>query len=361
VQHPTGVLLAAFLAGASATPSQGADPPPPGPVTITGWIDVYGGLNFNHPASRYNQLRNFDVRANQFSLNLAKVAVTREPAPLGFRFDGGLGRALELVHAGEGAPGMLRHVEQVYFSYQPPRARGFQLDIGKYVTSAGAEVIETWTNWNYSRSLLFAWAVPYYHFGVRAAMPLGRNLTAGLQVANGWNNVEDNNRGKTVGLSGAYSRGAVSWTNTYYTGPEKADPGSGYRHLYDTTVLVTPRPQVGFYVNFDYGVDRKPGAAGDRWAGVAGAARFALASWVALSPRAEWFNDADGFATGAAQRLKEVTLTAEFRMSEEMATRVEYRRDWSDRPFFDRGSSLAAARGQTTLLVGWLARFGWKK
>lgn len=89
MQHPTGVLLAAFLAGASATPSQGADPPPPGPVTVTGWIDVYGGLNFNHPASRYNQLRNFDVRANQFSLNLAKVAVTREPAPLGFRFDGG--------------------------------------------------------------------------------------------------------------------------------------------------------------------------------------------------------------------------------------------------------------------------------
>ena len=39
------------------------------------------------------------------------------------------------------------------------------MDFGKFVTSAGAEVIESKDNWNYSRSLLFAYAIPYWHFG----------------------------------------------------------------------------------------------------------------------------------------------------------------------------------------------------
>ena len=29
-------------------------------------------------------------------------------------------------------------------------------------------MIETNQNWNYTRSLLFYYAIPYYHFGVRA-------------------------------------------------------------------------------------------------------------------------------------------------------------------------------------------------
>ena len=31
-------------------------------------------------------------------------------------------------------------------------------------------MIESKDNWNYSRSLLFAWAIPYYHFGLRSSL-----------------------------------------------------------------------------------------------------------------------------------------------------------------------------------------------
>ncbi len=66
-------------------------------------------------------------------------------------------------------------------------------------------MIETNANWNYSRSLLFAWAIPYYHFGLRTTFPVGAHFTGGVQVVNGWNNIEDNNSGKTVGLTGAFT------------------------------------------------------------------------------------------------------------------------------------------------------------
>ena len=46
-----------------------------GSITFSGMIDGYYSLNFNHPESGTNNLRNFDVKANQFSLNMAKVTL----------------------------------------------------------------------------------------------------------------------------------------------------------------------------------------------------------------------------------------------------------------------------------------------
>ncbi|MBI4877982.1 MAG: porin [Acidobacteria bacterium] len=332
-----------------------------GPIDFSGLVDGYYSLNFNHPASRTNQLRNFDVKANQFSLNMAKLTLEHAADPVGFRVDLGFGRAFDMVHSGEKDRGVINNFEQVFVSLKPPKARGLQVDFGKFVTAAGAEVIETNSNWNYSRSLLFAWAIPYYHFGLRASYPLHKHFNAGIHLVNGWNNVEDNNSGKTVGLIGSFTSSKVTWTHTYHVGPEKTDTNQGYRHLYDTTLLLTPSAKANFYLNVDYGVDKQITGRNFSWKGVAGAARLAPTEWFALSPRLEWFSDTDGFSTGTAQKLKEFTLTAEFKMKDGILMRPEYRCDWSDTPFFDRGSASGTHKSQTTLLVGLVAFFGPKR
>ncbi|MGA2327023.1 MAG: porin [Bryobacteraceae bacterium] len=332
-----------------------------GPVDLSGIVDVYYDLNLNHPASGDNQLRNFDIQANQFSLNMAKVTLSHDPDPFGFRVDFGFGRAFETIHSAEAAPGIFRNIEQAYVSVKPARAKGLEVDFGEFVTAAGAEVIETKDNWNYSRSLLFAWAIPYYHFGLRATMPLGKHFTAGLHLVNGWNNIEDNNLGKTAGLTGALAVGKVTWTQTYYVGPEKTGTNQGLRHLYDTTLLVNATKTASFYINYDYGVDKKIGGGESRWTGIAGAARFQVTPLFALAPRLEWFNDADGFSTGTAQKVKEFTFTGEFKLREGVLSRLEYRRDWSNVPFFDRGAGPGVYKNQNTLLAGLVAYFGPKK
>jgi hypothetical protein len=189
-------------------------------------------------------------------------------------------------------------------------------------------------------------------------MPVGKYFTAGVQVVNGWNNVEDNNSGKTIGFTTAFTTSKISWSNNYYVGPEKADTNIGYRQLYDTTLLMTHTPKANFYLNFDYGHEKNVLAGAQHWVGIAGAARFQLNSIFALAPRLEWFNDADGFSTGTVQKLKEFTMTAEAKMTDYAVTRFEYRRDWSDQRFFDRGSTPAAGKNQDTLLVGIVAFFG---
>ena len=332
-----------------------------GPIDFSGLVDVYYSENFNHPASAVNQLYNFDTQANQFSLNMAKLTMAHDPDPVGFRVDLGFGRAFDMIHATEQAPGIFRNLEQAYVSLKPPKAKGFEVDFGEFVTSAGAEVIETKDNWNYSRSLLFSWAIPYYHFGLRTSVPIGKYFTGGVQVVNGWNNIEDNNSGKTIGLTGTFAGKKASWSNNYYVGPENSGTNSGKRNLYDTTLLLTPTDKANFYINFDYGSDKTPTLGSVGWAGVAGAARFQLNKWFALSPRLEWFNDKNGFSTGTAQKVKEVTLTAEGKMAAGLLARLEFRRDWSDHDFFDRGSTPAASRYQTTIAVGIVAFFGPKR
>jgi len=47
-------------------------------------------------------------------------------------------------------------------------------------------------------------------------------------------------------------------------------------------------------------------------------------------------------------------------MGDAFLTRLEYRRDWSDAAYFERGTG-GTHKSQTTLLVGLVAYFGPKK
>ena len=86
----------------------------------------------------------------------------------GFRLDFDAGDTADMVNAFEpGGTDFLNYVQQAYACFLAPVGNGLTIDFGKFVTPAGAEVIENKDNLNYSRGLLFALAIPYYHMGVR--------------------------------------------------------------------------------------------------------------------------------------------------------------------------------------------------
>src|SRR5207244_3304106 len=116
-----------------------------GPIDFSGLVDGYYSFNSNHPASQVNQLYNFNDKTNQFSLNMAKLSLAHSPDPVGFQIDMGFGRAFEIFdrQPTEKAADTFRFLEQAYLSIKPPKAKGLEVDFGKFVTSAGAEVIGT--------------------------------------------------------------------------------------------------------------------------------------------------------------------------------------------------------------------------
>ena len=362
MRHYYPVCTLAFCTVLSVSGSAQSPPPSPvwsaGPIDFSGLIDGYYSANFNHPASRNNGLRYFDAKANQFSLNMAKLTAEHNADPVGFKLDLIFGCAADLFHATEPAGvEVIKHMLQAYVTLKPESWHGVQVDFGKFVTSAGAEVTETHLNWNYSRGFLYANG-PFYHFGARVAAPVNKKLTVGYQLVNGWNNVEDNNSGKTHGFTTALTTTKLNWYNNYYVGPEKTNTNKGYRHFYDSVLAINPNGKLNALLNFDYGQENNPGERASKFYGWMGALRFALGQHCAISPRYEWYKDQSGLITGQSQTLQEATLTFEYKLAKGFLSRVEYRRDWSNRPNFDRGNELASARHQDTALVGLVVYFG---
>jgi len=206
---------------------------------------------------------------------------------------------------------------------------------------------------------LFSWAIPYYHFGIRTSFPVGQHFTGGVQVVQGWNNIYDNNSGKTFGLTGAYAWKKVTWSNVYYEGPEKAKTNKGIRNLFDTTVAVNATDKLSYYINFDYGREKQLDNSVATWTGVAGAMKYQFTPKFAFASRLELFDDLDGFSTGTKQRMEEVTLTGEYKMSNWLMTRLEFRNDWSDGKVFQQNSTWTGH--QPTVLLGLIASLGPKK
>ena len=81
---------------------------------------------------------------------------------------------------------------------QPAHRDKLQLDVGKFVTPIGAEVIESQDNWNYTRSILFGYAIPFYHVGrARDARRERQGSPLAGYLVNGWNNGSEINGDKT--------------------------------------------------------------------------------------------------------------------------------------------------------------------
>jgi hypothetical protein len=393
LQTVAGLAMAtAFYAGAqtpapeasqapAATPAPAAPAAAPtwsvGPMDVSGLIDGYYSYNFNTPSAanngQANDLYNFNDKTNQFNLSEARLTFNHDPDPVGARIDFVYGRVNAFMNAAGAnttSSDQLNYIEQAFVSLKPPKAKGFELDFGKFVTSAGAEVIEAKDDWNYSRSILFGWAIPYWHFGARMSMPVSKSETLGVQVVNGWNNVSKTNGGATVGVTSAFVKSKASWFANYYGGPENANTTTGFRNLFDTTLLLTPSAKFSAYINYDYGQNRDAivgtgeSATGDtalnHWQGIAGAAHVTPAGPHSISGRFEYFKDPQGYSTGTVQHLYEFTGTYEYKWAEGLLSRIEYRRDWSDVNFFHKNDT-DLVKDQNTITASFIAFFGPKR
>lgn len=358
----TVVTLSASPAAAQAP--QTAPPPPTYPkffsnIQFGGLADAYYDYNSNKPEGDA-PFRNFDTRHNKPRFSMAQLWAAKTPATdsrIGFNVRLTAGHAADMIHAVEPSTLALfdrsgnAALQQAYVSYLAPIGTGLQIDAGKYVTQHGAEVIEAKDNWNYSRSLLFALAIPYYHAGVRATYVVNDKVSLMGTVVNGWNNLKDNNDAKTVGGQIIVKpSGAVSIIQNYMVGAEQADNDDDIRHLFDTVVTLTLTPIVSVMGNYDYGKDSM-GGAGVSWQGVAGYLKVQATPRLALIPRFEVFDDADGFMTGTSQTMTDATITGEVKLIENLLARVEFRRDMSDTAVFAKDTG-EVVKSQNTFGLG---------
>lgn len=378
--HRFCLAAAVLCAGLQHTAARAADPPTP-PIKVSGLIDWYYQIGLNNPPQGAGiSGRAFDLKQGTFAFNLAEANITKgvdARSPVGFTATFTLGKTADIVHLTE--PGGTadanyvnntagKYLQQVYATMLIPGRTGATLDVGKFVTHMGYEVIESSANDHYSRGLLFTYAIPFYHAGLRLSAPLSPTLSGQLHVVNGWNNVEDDNAAKSLGLQLNWKpTSTVNVLLNYMGGMEggkslgSVNSGIGFpdtiereTHVIDLVGTMTPDARTKLGVNIDRGTASAKGASGS-WTGYALYARRQFTTTSALAARWEHFEDPDGLRTGVGQNLSSITLTYEVASPGSLLHRLEFRHDTAGTAFF--AGANAASKNQDTLTFSQVYRF----
>jgi hypothetical protein len=339
--------------------------PPPAPVVLFGaTLEGYFAHNANRPDSLVNTFRAYDSRTDSFALQQAAIVIDAPPSVTdgrryGLRLDLQFGQAVGALQgnpANEPHPDLYRNVWQAYGTYVFPVGRGLTLDFGKFASPLGVETNYAKDDDHFTRALLFDF-LPFYHMGARVSVPVGDRLTAFYMITNGAQQTEDfNSLQAHHGMVIVKLPQHLHVTASVYRSHEP----SGIVNILDAQAAWTPVGPISAGLDLARTGSRAPEADHVRTlTGVGTYVRAAHGPWAA-AVRYEWLDDAGGLFAGLAQTLQEITATGEWRGADGFLTRIELRRDFSDRQVFSaRGATTSAA--QTTITAGLVWWIGTKK
>jgi hypothetical protein len=341
-------------------------------LSVSGYMDVgytYANKNIEAPAF---STRVFDSQNNSFAMHQLGLTIAKQPKE-GF---GGLvnftiGKDAQVLHSFPDTSASTFDLTQGYAQY----AGGpVTVIAGKFATLHGTEVIASPGNANISRSILFG-SVPFTHTGLRATFALGDtvNLIAGLN--NGWDQLTDSNKGKTVELGATFAPiKPLSIAVSAYSGKE------------NTTLALAPlagadgtRTSVNAVVSYaiidplSVGVEllqvtqkEFPSTSGTVSAKYSGAAFYVTYAFIPKlkgTVRVETFTDKDGlrFAlpsdtsdpnASPAKKFMEGTVTVAYLPSDAFELRAEVRQDQADNKAFVDSKSVFSKTLMTMALQG---------
>jgi hypothetical protein len=309
----------------------------------------------------------FDSQNNSFALHQFGLQVAKQPKQ-GF---GGVvnitaGADAQVIHAFPEQTAVATSLFDITQAYGQYASGSLTLMAGKFVTLAGSEAIWSPSNANFSRSILFG-AVPFTHTGVRAGYAVSDIVTLYGGINNGWDQLTDANKGKTVELGASIIPIKPLTINVQgYFGKESAvapgTPGPGaqdQRNLLNVVATYTINDAMSaggeiLYVNQDRSVG---GAA--KYNGVAGYFTYNFGSRWRVAARAEMFDDKNNFhfgpnsvAAGTDVKYNEVTATLSYLPNSSVELRGEIRGDKANNAVFVNSDGTTAKNLQTLGLQG---------
>lgn len=334
-------------------------------ITTDGYLSLSYTHNQNQPDPAINQFRVFDFNDHEPQLDVAQLVIQRAataPNQFGFRFDLLAGSGVPEITAAYGLfrncrTEIAHHVDipQLYVRYVLPVGKGLSIDVGKFVTHMGYEVIGGYDGYNdnFSRSFIFGYGIPFTHTGVRTSYTFNNRISASVALTNGWDDFKRLNHGFTWG-----TQLNVSPTNNtqlsfnFLHGPERLNDDHDQRSVGEIVATWKTTSRLSFAADALYGHEENAVAPGVDaiWKGVAGYVKYAITTCWSLAARVEQFRDGGGTRTGLDQTLNALTITPEYTFDAKfsklsrrfkhadgkIAIRGEARVDLSDRNIFRR-------------------------
>ena len=356
-------------------------------IAFSGYLEGSYTQNFNNPSNGINQLRIFDVNANEFRPNVAKFVLDREAHAdgtgwdrAGFHVKFNAGKDSKFIGGTNLNP--YADFQEFYAQYVLPVGTGLDIKAGRINTLIGFESLESPENPNYSRSWLFGLGQPFTTFGLRASYEFSKQVSFSIGAINSITSATGDSTNKPM------VEAALVWTATerlkatfyglFGPRPGQRPKAEGNRVLGGgfVTYRLTDKASLvleAYYANQERASDlSRSGNA--RWDGVAGYVIYDVNKEWGGRVRSEIFEDAGGFVScngtesfpkanvcfGAtdrrtsrdvAQTLWETTGTLQYRPFASLLTRLEYRYDRSNQNVFQQGTRASGYQPTLTLDV----------
>jgi hypothetical protein len=265
-------------------------------TTFTTYVDGYYRADF--AGLKDNNKTSFTNSTNAFQLGMASFKVDKTYGKFAATLDLGFGKRADEFSYND--KGLATAVKQGYVSFAP--TSNIKFTVGKWATHIGYELLDAYSNRNYSMSYGFSYG-PFFHTGVRADIGLGGKSAIMIGVAEPTDFINAKVEPKMIiaQFSTATSDDKLKAFLNYQGGKDKTQ--------FDIVLNTVITSEFGF--TYDGTVCS---LAGTNWSSNAVYLNYDLSPKFGLAVRSEYFNDSES-ALGLGTSVFQNTLSANLKFN----------------------------------------------
>ena len=265
--------------------------------TLNGYVDTYYAWDDDKNGNPIRQFSSTVLYREEFRLNIAQVSLKYNDT----KVHGAL-----TLHYGDipsvNWPANQQFVQEAYAGFSP--AKNLWIDAGYFLTHIGAEGLLPKSNF-FNTLALPTYYEPLYQSGIRLSYEFSPKVYGSLHLLNGYNVFADNNKNKSFGLTlGVKPAKNLEIIYNNLVGNEISSGSEGKTRMYNNLVFkFSPSSKVDFLLGADLAFQERSSltdtnASATMYSGLA-AIKYKITRKFSASLRGEFFNDKDGFLTGA--------------------------------------------------------------
>ena len=294
------------------------------PTSSTSYTIYFDGYYKNDFSKQSTNNKTSFTNSNQsLQLGMASIKLDHTKGNFTGTLDLGLGkRAQEFSYNDNG---VAQAIKQAYISYAP--MSGLKITAGKWATHIGYELLDAYSNRNYSMSYAFSYG-PFFHTGIRADIALGGKSAMMIGFAQPTDFVSTDSPDKMLiaQFSTSSKNDQLKAFLNYQGGKDKSQ--------FDLVLNGVVSSQVG--INYDGTIAN---IGGNNWTSNAVYVNYDPSAKIGFTLRSEYFNDTKN-AVGVGSSIFQNTLSANIHFSK-LTLIPEIRFDNAkDKIFFNSNNNL---------------------
>ena len=294
------------------------------PTSSTSYTIYFDGYYKNDFSKQSTNNKTSFTNSNQsLQLGMASIKLDHTKGNFTGTLDLGLGkRAQEFSYNDKG---VMQAIKQAYLSYAP--MSGLNITVGKWATHVGYELLDAYSNRNYSMSYGFSYG-PFFHTGIRADIALGGKSAMMIGFAQPTDFVSADSPDKMLiaQFSTSSKDDQLKAFLNYQGGKDKSQ--------FDLVLNGVVNSQLG--INYDGTIAN---ISGNNWTSNAVYVNYDPSSKFGFTLRSEYFNDTKN-AVGVGTSIFQNTLSANIHFSK-LTLIPEIRFDNAkDKIFFNSNNNL---------------------